>query len=59
MLGLVSFDVEAEKLAIFEVFLIIGMQVGAEDLMRAVTKIDASLCFVVGWMIHVLGFVEA
>ena len=58
MFGFVGFDIEAEKLTVFEVFLIFCMKAWAQDLVGAAGKIDTPLGFVVGWMIHVLGFVQ-
>lgn len=45
-LCLVRPDVESEELSILEIFLVFGMQVGAEQLKRAVVEIGATLNFI-------------
>ena len=59
LFGLMGLDIEPEKLTVFEVSLVLVVQVGAKQLVRAVVEIVAALGFVVGRVVQVLGFVEA
>jgi hypothetical protein len=55
----VSIYVEPEKLAIFKIFLIVGVGIGAKELQRAVVEISASLCFIKYRVIEELSFILA
>lgn len=52
-------DIEPEKLTVFEVLLVLAVQVGAEEFMWAIVEVLAALRLVVGGVVEILGLVEA